>query len=332
MPSGNNRQFGRTSLSSKSTPKRLASYQCYVPSGKTRKQETDDLLRLQHGTEVHLALLQLVHGILDTRLRHGELLGDRRDAVEGGKREHVLVDLAGRNDGALDGNALGDERHVRHGKVAAADGKGVDGRAGVHDAHQLGPVGLRAGGHQQAVELVRHLERVLALGGEELVRAQPDRLILLAIAARQHDHAAAKVAGKLDGQVAKATDAKNTNGLGRSCVVGGQSRPDGGTSAHPATRLVRLLSFRSIGGGGDIQRGSGLVGELVRELEEESLPPDGVGSERALVQVCGGVHGTLGAVNLLASQALLAQTTAVVLVTPGARGVSTLLTRAERWR
>lgn len=229
---------------------------------------------------MHLTLLQLVHSVLDALLGHGELLDDGRDAVQSGKLEHVLVNLAGGNDRALDGDALGNERHVGDGEVAAADRQGVDGRAGLHNVHELSPVGLRAGSDQQTVQLLRHLELVLALGDDELVRAQANGLVLLAVAARQDNDAAAKVSAELDGQVAQAANAQNADSLGRPCVVRGQGRPDGGTSTH--------------------QRSSVLIGKTVGELEEECLPPDGVGGKGALVQVCRGVHGTFGAVNLLA--------------------------------
>jgi hypothetical protein len=99
-----------------------------------------------------------------------------------------------------------------------------------------------------------------------------------------------------EGEVAQAADAHDADGLGGLRVVGAEGVEDGGAAA--------------------LQRGRGLVAQLVGDLEQEGLAPDGVGAERALVQVRVGVHGALGAVRLGAPEALGAVAAAVVLVAP----------------
>lgn len=62
-------------------------------------------------------------------------------------------------------------------------------------------------------------------------------------------------------------------------------------------------------GGGDrknAQRSAVRIAKLIREFEEEGLPPDSVRGEGALVKVRRTVHLTLGAVDLPPSQALFA--------------------------
>ena len=92
------------------------------------------------------------------------------------------------------------------------------------------------------------------------------------------------------------TDANDTDavgGLDAICVKGVE---DGSTTAHEG---------RSVD-----------VGDGVGNLEEVSLPPDAVRGEAALVEVGVTVHGALGAVGLAASEAEVAGTAGVVLVSP----------------
>src|SRR5690242_13930100 len=65
-----------------------------------------NLLGLEDTAVPHLAIPQSVHGIGDTGLGHGELHDDGLDAVQSGELEHVAVDGAGGDDGALDGEAV----------------------------------------------------------------------------------------------------------------------------------------------------------------------------------------------------------------------------------
>lgn len=232
--------------------------------GAVEKRPTP-LLGHQNGAEVNLALLQLVHGLDDTGLGHREDLEHRPDLVEGGELEHALLDVPRGDDGPLDGDGDRDEGQVGDREVAAVDGQRVDGGAGCQDRHELGPVGLARGGDQQAVERVRHLELGLAFGRDELVGTEPHGLLLLRLGARDHDDAAAHLGRELDGQVAEAADAHDADGLGGQRAVRVERVEHGGAAAHQG-RGVRVR-YR------------------VGDLEQERLPPDGVGREAALVAV-----------------------------------------------
>lgn len=76
------------------------------------------------------------------------------------------------------------------------------------------------------------------------------------------------------------------------------------------------MKMTAIWEGRNIQGSTVFVAEVVGELEEESLTPDGVGGKGALVEVRISVHFAVGAVYFPACQALLAEPAAVVLVAP----------------
>lgn len=254
------------------------------------------LLGLEDGTEVHVAPVELLHGLLDTGLGHGEDLHDGGDLVQGSELQHVPVDLPGGNDGPLDGDAARQQGHVGDLEVALGHGEGVDGGSGGHDGHELLPVGLRGGGDEETVQLVRDLQLLDILCGDELVGSQPQGLLLLSVRPGKNDDAAAHLGGELDGQVAKTTNTHDTDSLGGLGVVRTQSVVDSGAAAL---------------------HGSGvLVAEAIGDLEQESLAPDGVRGEGTLVQVGAGVHLAAGAVGLGTGQAEVAVPAGVVLVSP----------------
>lgn len=315
-----------------------------------QKQNSALLLSHEDGLEVDLSCLEPVNGLLDTLLCHGVLLDDGLDLVQrrelehykescqpfatyvmgktlwyrerekgvlkgrgggkaGNKRELTLsVQLAGRNNGALHGDTGGQQGHVGDAEVAVGDGQRVDGGARGHDGHELFPVWLGASGDQQPVELAAHLELLDALGRDELVGTQAHGLLLLGVAARDDNDARTDLVGELDGDVAQATNADDAHRLGGSGVVLHQGGPDSGTGAHERCGID--------------------IAHAVGDLEEEGLPPDGVGGERALVKVLVSVHDPLGAVLLVAGLALLAVLARVVLVSP-ANAVALLQALAE---
>jgi hypothetical protein len=96
--------------------------------------------------------------------------------------------------------------------------------------------------------------------------------------------------------VTETTDTNDTDAVGGLDAVCVQGVEDGSTTAHEG---------RSVN-----------VRDGVGDLEEESLPPDTVGGEAALVEVGVAVHDALGAVGLAASEAEVAGTARVVLVSP----------------
>ena len=65
-----------------------------------------------------------------------------------------------------------------------------------------------------------------------------------------------------------------------------------------------------------LQRSRDLIAELIWNLEEKSLAPNCAFCKASLVQIRHSVHLTLGTENFIASQALLAVSAGVVLVTP----------------
>jgi len=224
------------------------------------------------------------------------VLGDGLDLVVGGELQHSLVDEAGSDDGALDGEALGEETHVGDLEVTLVDGEGEDGTAGGHDGEVEAPVDLSGGGDEQAVDGLDVLELLDALGGVELAGTESLGLLLLGVGTGEDDDVATHLGGELDGQVTETTNTDDTDAVGGLGVVHVESVEDGGTTA--------------------LERGSGLIGKAVGGFEEEGLAPDTVGSERTLVGIGVTVHLSLGAVGLGALQALLAVGARVVLVAP----------------
>lgn len=224
------------------------------------------------------------------------MLGDGLDLVVGGELEHSLVDEARSDDGTLDSETLGEETHVGDGEVTVGDGKREDGTAGGHDGEVDVPVGLEGGGDKQLVDGLDVLELLDTLGGVELAGAELQSLILLGVGAGEDDNFTSHLSGKLDGQVTETTNTDDTDTVGGLGVVHVESVENGGTTA--------------------LERSGSLIGKAVRDLEEEGLAPNTVGSERTLVSIGVTVHLSLGAVGLSSLQALLAVGARVVLVTP----------------
>lgn len=143
---------------------------------------------------------------------------------------------------------------------------------------------------------MRDLELLLALGGDELVRAETHRLLLLTLGTGQHHDAAAHLGCELDGQMpqtANAHDADRLRGL-QTIIV--ERCEDSGTGA--------------------LQRCGVLVGDVVGDLEQGELAPDGVRAEAPLVQVGVAEHLALRAVDVVAREALLAVPAEAVVVAP----------------
>lgn len=224
------------------------------------------------------------------------MLSDRLDLVLCGKVQHALLDEAGGDKGTLDGETLSDDSHVRDGEVTVGDGKREDGGTEVQDTEVLLPVGLERSGDEKLVNGLGDLELLGALGSDELVCAKLHGLLLLAVSAGEDDDSASHLGGELNGQVTETTDTDDTNGIGREGRPLVQGVEDGGTTA--------------------LEGSGGLVGEVVRDLEEESLAPDGLVGEGALIVVGVSVQSALWAEGLGTLQALLAVTAAVVLVSP----------------
>lgn len=254
------------------------------------------LLRDKHSAEVDLAIIQVIHGLGNTLLGHRVLLHNRLDLVQRGELQHLLVEVTRSYNGALDAKTLEDERHVRDGEVAAGDGERVDGCVGSEGGDEERPVGLGGGGDEEAVDGAGGGDLFLVLGGDELLRAEPHGLVLLAVGTGEDDDVAALLGGELDGEMAKTADTNDTDSLSGLGVVGAEGVEDSSTTTHQG---------RSV-----------LIGHVVRNAKQECLPPHGVAGEGPLVEVGHAVHLALGAVGFLALQALLAVTAAIVLVTP----------------
>ncbi len=108
---------------------------------------------LQNTTVTDLAVVKLIHAIRNTLNRHLELLDDRTDIVESSELQHILVDLAGRDQRALDSQLVVKERQVRHLKFAVGDGQWVDGTTWCKDWDVKVPVWLEGSADQQVVDL-----------------------------------------------------------------------------------------------------------------------------------------------------------------------------------
>ena len=267
------------------------------------------LLGKENGTVADLALVEVVHGLLDTLSAHGVVNGNGENLVVGGKVEHTLLDVARSDEGALDGETLGDERHVRDLEVTVGNGKREDDGTRGHDGGEKVPVGLERGGDQKTVDGLGSLELLDTLGSDKLGCTESEGLLLLTVSAGEDDDLATHLGGELDGQVTKTSNADNTDAVGRLDVVKVKSHEDGGTTAHEGS--------------------GGLVGKAVGEGEEESLAPDGVGSKRSLVEVVVTIELAVRAESLGTLETLLAVTTAVVLVAP-ANAVTLLEVLGER--
>lgn len=204
----------------------------------------------------------------------------------GGEGQHALVNMAWGDDGALDGKAVGEQWHVWDSEVTLGDGEREDGSAWSEDGEVQVPVRLETGGDEELVDGLLDIEALGTLGSVEFGSAELHGLVSLAVGATEDDDLAAHLGGELDGQVTETANADDTDAVGWLGVVHVKSVEDGGTTAH---------------------QGSGsLVLELVGNLEEEGLTPDGAVSEGTLVVVGVTVHGTFRAVGLGALQALLA--------------------------
>lgn len=237
------------------------------------------------------------------------MLGDGLDLVVGGELQHSLVDVAGSDDGTLDGETLGEKTHVGDLEVTLVDGEGEDGTARGHDGEVELPGDLSGGGDEQTVDGLDVLELLDALGGVELAGTESQGLLLLGVGTGEDNNVATHLGGEVDSQVAETTNTDNTDAVGRLSVVHVEGVEDGSTTA--------------------LERGSGLIGKAVGGLEEEGLAPDTVGSERTLIGIGVTVHLPLGAVSLSTLLALLAVRARVVLVTP-ANAVALLQESAGR--
>jgi hypothetical protein len=263
----------------------------------------------QNSSVSNVALVKVLHGLLNALFVHLVVLSDGLDLVVSGELQHSLVDVAGSDDGTLDGKTLGEQTHVRDGEVTLGNGEGEDGTAGGHDGEVEVPVGLSGGGDEQAVDGLDVLELLDTLGGVELAGTESLGLVLLGVGTGEDDNVTTHLGSELDGQVTETTNTDNTDAVGGLGVVHVESVEDGGTTA--------------------LERGSSLIGKAVGGLEKEGLAPDTVGSERTLVGIGVTVHLSLSAVGLSTLQALLAVGARVVLVTP-ANAVSLLQESAGR--
>ena len=142
----------------------------------------------------------------------------------------------------------------------------------------------------------RALELVLALGSDELGGTELHGLLALVLRRREDNDSASHLRRKLDSQVSKASNTKDTNGVLSAGTEGGKRGVDGGTTTHE--------------GGGELVWNGGW------DLVEETLLPDGVSAEGGLVEVVGAVEGAFGAEGLATGQTLLAVQAGVVLVAP----------------
>lgn len=257
----------------------------------------------ENTTVSHLTLIELLHACLDTLNVHGELLDGWQDLVVGGELEHVAVDWAGGDEGSLDAELAGEERHVWKLEVVVGDGEWVDGSVGGHDRDELVPVWLEGGGDEEVVNTLANLEVLDTLGGVELVGSELHGLLSLGLGGGEDDNAASHLGGELDGQVTESSDTNNTDTVGWLDVVETEGRVDGGTTAHEWGSVLAL------DGGWDLEDVVGL--------------PDTVVSEGTLVVVVVTEELTSRAEGVVAGQALVAVTAGVVKVSPS-DGVSLL--------
>jgi hypothetical protein len=80
----------------------------------------------QNSSVSNVALVKVLHGLLNALFVHLVVLSDGLDLVVSGELQHSLVDVAGSDDGTLDGKTLGEQTHVRDGEVTLGNGEGED--------------------------------------------------------------------------------------------------------------------------------------------------------------------------------------------------------------
>ncbi|KAL9044287.1 MAG: hypothetical protein Q9214_002560, partial [Letrouitia sp. 1 TL-2023] len=132
------------------------------------------------------------------------------------------------------------------------------------------PVRLPCGSDQESVDRSPDLEFLHTLCGIEFRGSQFERFVLLAVRAGEYDYLAPICGRELDGHVAKPPYTDDADSLGRADIVRFESVEDGGTAAHQGSCVLGL--------------------EVVRDLEEESLTVDRMGSQGAQVEVAGAIH------------------------------------------
>ena len=98
--------------------------------------------RDQNTTISHPSTLKRVKRLTDPLNTERESLDHGPDIVDGSKREHLAVNLASRDQTALDLQAAHDNRHVRDFQVVVGDAERVDGTGGRHDRKVQVPVRL----------------------------------------------------------------------------------------------------------------------------------------------------------------------------------------------
>lgn len=254
------------------------------------------LLVDQDTTVSYVSFVQCLQTVLNPLHIHREGHIDRLDVVVGSEAEHVAVELPCGHDTTLDAQALRKKAHVRHLQIARIDRQGRDGSSRVENAQVEVPVRLGAGRDDQVVEATADLELLGALDRVELGRTELQRLILLAVCAREHNHLATHLGGELDGQVAEAANADDADTVRGGDIRHVQGIVDGCATTH--------------------ERRGVLVAQAVWDLEEEGLAPDGVRAKAGLVQVGDAVHLARGTEGLPAREALIAAFTGVVFIAP----------------
>lgn len=217
--------------------------------------------------------------------------------MQSSKLQHLAVDMARSNKRAVDGDAAHDEGHVRNLQVVRRDRKRVDAGASGQHGQDLVPRRLSGSSHQEARDLpvTKLLINVAVVHGDKSVRTELCSIVLLAIGTGKDDNAAAELGRKLDGDVAKATDAHDTDSIVGVDIV--QSSEDGSTGAL---------------------KGSGiLVAHIIGNGVEEGLSHESVRCKAASVHgVCVTVDNTLFAEDILALKTVETVATIVGLVSP----------------
>lgn len=245
---------------------------------------------------MHLACLKALKCLVNTLFRHLEPLNDRLDLVQGSKLQHLAVDSPRSDKRAVDGDAAHDEGHVRNFQVVGRDRKRIDAGASGEHRQDLVPRRLSGSGHQEARDLpVAELLINVTVHGDESVSAELGSVVLLPIGTGKDDNAATKLGCKLDSNVAKATDAHDTDSVVGVDIV--QSSEDCST--------------------GTLKRSGILVAHIIGNGVEEGLSHESVRSKAASVHgVCVTIDNTLFAEDILALKTVETVATVVGLVSP----------------
>lgn len=251
----------------------------------------------QNNSVLYLACLKALKCLVNTIFRHLEPLNNRLNLVQSGKLQHLAVDVARSDKRAVDGNAAHDEGHVRNLQVVGRNRKRIDAGASGEHRQDLVPRRLGGSGHYEARDLpvAKLLINVAVVHGDKSVRTELGSVVLLAVGTGKDDNAATKLGCELDSNVAKATDAHDTDSVVGVDIV--QSSEDGSTGAL---------------------KGSGiLVGHIIGNGVEEGLSHESVRGKAAPVHgVCVTVDNTLFAEDILALKTVETVATVVGLVSP----------------